>query len=113
MSTSTSEERQEVAAAMREVSSRGVQNLTLGEVLNSILTGGAPQPTNYREMFRCLADLIDPTCHLVPCDREDNSGIKMLSCPACGLSGSESFWAMQDVRFCPHCGARVTSGGER
>lgn len=36
------DERREVAATMRVISCRGVEHLTLGEVLNSILTGGAP-----------------------------------------------------------------------
>lgn len=53
-------ERREVAATMRAISSRGVKDLTLGEVLNSILTGGAPRPTTDMAILARLADLIDP-----------------------------------------------------
>ena len=53
-------ERREIAATMRAVSRRGVKDLTLGEVLNSILTGGAPRPTTAMAILERLADLIDP-----------------------------------------------------
>lgn len=56
----TDEERREVAATMRAISCRGVKDLTLGEVLNSILTGGAPRPTTEMAILARLADLIDP-----------------------------------------------------
>lgn len=99
MSTSTSEERQEVAAAMREVSCRGVQNLTLGEVLNSILTGGAPGPTTKMAILDRLADLIDPTCHVVPFDEES---MRLPHCSRCGEPILKPW-----PNYCPQCGARV------
>nr|DAI14932.1 MAG TPA: hypothetical protein [Caudoviricetes sp.] len=54
------DKRREVAATMRAISCRGVKDLTLGEVLNSILTGGAPRPTTEMAILARLADLIDP-----------------------------------------------------
>lgn len=57
-------ERRDIAATMRIISDEGVRNLTLGEILNSILTGGAPRPTTEMAILARLADLIDrPTCH--------------------------------------------------
>lgn len=56
----TNEERREVAATMRIISREGVRDLTLGEVLNSILTGGAPRPVTEMAILARLADLIDP-----------------------------------------------------
>lgn len=59
-STISNEERREVAATMRVISASGLRNLTLGEMLNSILTGGAPRPTTEMAILASLADLIEP-----------------------------------------------------
>ncbi len=56
----SNEERRSVAACMRAIPGWGIKNLTLGEMLNSILTGGAPVPTTDMEILACLADLIEP-----------------------------------------------------
>ena len=90
---------------MRIISGEGVRNLTLGEVLNSILTGGAPQPTTEMAILACLADLIDPTCH----DVGDPYDGRCFECSACGemwkmICGSPSD---NGLNFCPCCGARV------
>ena len=53
-------DRREMAATMRAISVGGVRNFTLGAVLNSILTSGAPRPTTEMEILARLADLIDP-----------------------------------------------------
>lgn len=48
----TSDERREVAAAMRAIASGPtVENVGLGEMLNSILTGGVPRPTTNRAII--------------------------------------------------------------
>lgn len=104
------DERREVAERMRVVADGPyVSTLSFGEMMNSVLTDGAPQPTNYREMFRCLADLIDPTCHPVPSDGG------FFTCSECGERIGAVLPAIGAVlmHHCSHCGARVTSGGER
>ena len=93
------EERREVAATMMAISCRGVKDLTLGEVLNSILTGGAPRPTTEMAILARLADLIDrPVTHNIA----EHPGFK------CKLCGDE--WPL-DIGFdyCPRCGAEVVS----
>ena len=93
-------ERREVAATMRTISGRGVKDLTLGEVLNSILTGGAPRPTTEMAILARLADLIDrPTTTLT----EDEDG--HTCCANCGCAALY----MSDATFCPDCGAEVVS----
>lgn len=104
MTAPTSDERREVAATMRVISSEGVKHLTLGEVLNSILTGGAPRPTTEVAIIACLADLIDPTCEVVPFDEES---MRLPHCSRCGQPMLKPW-----PKFCPNCGARVTGGGE-
>ena len=91
-------ERREVAATMRTISCRGVKDLTLGEVLNSILTGGAPRPTTEMAILARLADLIDrPTTTLT----EDEDG--RACCANCGCAALY----MSDATYCPDCGAEV------
>lgn len=59
-----------------------------------------------------LADLIDPTCH-----NADDGVRGGFVCSECGYHVEQDtmdadFNAWEDLRHCPHCGARVTSGGE-
>lgn len=98
----TSDERREVAERMRVVAyGPYVDTLSFGEMMNSVLTDGAPRPTNYREMFRCLADLIDPTCEAA----YDNPFASDFNyrCMACG----EHFSTCGEPRYCPGCGRRI------
>ena len=99
-------ERREVAATMRAISGRGVKDLTLGEVLNSILTGGAPRPTTEMAILANLADLIDrPTCEDVFVPRGDGfTPYVEFKCSACDCSHV----SLTYVRYCPNCGAEVT-----
>lgn len=98
-------ERREVAATMRAISGRGVKDLTLGEVLNSILTGGAPRPTTEMAILANLADLIDrPTCEDVSVPRGDGfTPYVEFKCSACGCSHV----SLTYVCYCPNCGAWV------
>ena len=74
------------------------------------------------EVLSTLADLIDPTCEMVPATRHPYGDYANCRCSACGYDGAfeplvrpvdgypvpdERMW-----RYCPHCGCRVT-GGER
>ena len=101
-------ERREIAATMMAISRRGVKDLTLGEVLNSILTGGAPRPTTEMAILARLADLIDrPTC--------ENGGRlnkRTFLCSACGYKAyahSDSDCNPHDFSYCPECGSEVIS----
>lgn len=105
----TSDERREVAARLREAvvddghigkpyGEQGFQ-VTLRRIIG---TSNPSRPTLYAR----LADLIDPTCEI----KDDNRWTSDFAyvCRACG----EHFSTCNQPRFCPHCGARVTSGGE-
>ena len=54
------------------------------------------------DVFNMLADLIDPTCHVVPFD-----GDRLSHCSSCGHPILKPW-----PNFCPCCGARITGGGE-
>lgn len=56
----------------------------------------------YSDILQRIADLIDPTCHLV----EDENGYT--ACSECGCTAL----CMLDASYCPECGARVVSGDE-
>lgn len=100
------EKRREVAATMMAISCRGVKDLTLGEVLNSILTGGAPRPTTEMAILARLADLIDR-----PAIKPEPSGRAYWRCPRCGAFNYRS--AVTDccgvipAHYCANCGAEV------
>lgn len=93
---------------MRAISCRGVKDLTLGEVLNSILTGGAPRPTTEMAILARLADLIDrPTCK----NSEYLYDGSFFECSECGERWELSCGSPADnnLNFCPRCGAEVVS----
>lgn len=99
-------ERREVAATMKAISCRGVKDLTLGEVLNSILTGGAPRPTTEMAILARLADLIDrPMCKNLATKSADE-----LLCSECGEHVDIAYMENADdyhAKHCPNCGAEV------
>lgn len=101
-------ERREIAATMVAISCRGVKDLTLGEVLNSILTGGAPRPTTEMAILARLADLIDrPTC-----ENGERLNERAFLCSACGYEAhtySDSDCNPHDFSYCPECGSEVVS----
>lgn len=108
---STSDERREVAATMRAISCMGVRDLTLGEVLNSILTFGAPRPTTEMAILDRLADLIDPMCRnasgcqdVFECS-ECRCKVELIA-EVCNEYG-EPFGVPLMPSWCPNCGAEV------
>lgn len=103
-------ERREVAATMRAISGRGVKDLTLGEVLNSILTGGAPRPTTEMAILANLADLLDrPTCKYV------SIGNRRFGCSWCGHVVKLDYdvpvanETRMPFNYCSNCGAEVVN----
>lgn len=98
----SNEERREVAATMRAISCRGVEHLTLGEVLNSILTGGAPRPTTEMAILARLADLIDRPSTTRHGKFRTKYGRETPCCEVCGYSIGDMRWG-----YCPKCGAEV------
>lgn len=107
-------DRREMAATMRAISVSGLRNLTLGEMLNSILTRGAPRPTTEMSILASLADLIDrPTCD-VRMGVTGHVGV----CTRCGAMvemRAAVFDAIEALptRYCPNCGAEVVPDAQR
>ena len=107
--------REEVAKKLREAGERldkeAPSNLTaaayttLFELLES---AGIRDNNSYSDVFNRLADLIDPTCHLVEVDDE---GKTSYVCSSCGNFGSEEVQLLDSFNFCPVCGARVVRDG--
>lgn len=103
--------REEVAKKWRGVGERldkeppisltGTACITLFELLES---AGIRDNNSYSDVFSRLADLIDPTCHIV----EDNSTDETnYVCSSCGNFGSEEAQLLNSFNYCPVCGARV------
>ena len=99
-------DRREMAATMRAISVSGLRTLTLGEMLNSILTRGAPRPTTEMAILASLADLIDrPTCRNLSPKPAD-----VLLCSECGEHVDIAYVETCDeyhAKYCPNCGAEV------
>ena len=121
----SSEDRREVAARLRsaaktESGSPGYLWNRLEIAVNGWRFGDVIDDSYvfYNGVFERLADLIDPTCHdTLPATWDT------FECSECGPQ-----WAVSPVyigpdgttehdtekpSYCPNCGARVTSGGER
>lgn len=114
---STSDERREVASALR-----GDPNDTLIPQSRDGFEGMTYREAAYRFWDMCrrvrdaanvdiaysttsvLADLIDPTCEIVPFDEES---MRLPHCSSCGQPILKPW-----PNYCPCCGARVTRGGE-
>lgn len=68
------------------------------------------------DVFAMLAELIDPTCHGIEELEPDGIGAPpryTSRCSACGQVWDETCGIPRFPPYCPNCGARVTSGGER
>lgn len=55
--------------------------------------------------MRKLAELIDPTCHVVPFDEES---MRLPHCSKCGQPILKPW-----PNFCPNCGARVVNSDDQ
>lgn len=103
--------REEVAKKWRETGERldkeppisltGTACIALWELLES---AGIRDNNSYSDLFNRLADLIDPTCHIVKADTEDGTSYV---CSRCGNFGSEEVQLLDAFNYCPVCGARV------
>jgi DNA-directed RNA polymerase subunit RPC12/RpoP len=122
--TFTSDERRDVAKKIRKFVDvygdkiEDAEMVLLGTVCRRGEFGEVVRPTSEVELLAMVADLIDPVCHVS--DKEithqptlDAMAVHVYTCDSC----SSTFY-MGDVcihpepLYCPHCGARVTSGGE-
>jgi DNA replicative helicase MCM subunit Mcm2 (Cdc46/Mcm family) len=104
--TPTSDERREVAARLR------AYPLELAKAEHK---GKDPLQLPADVMY----DLIDPTCEVMEVPDNDEFMVRVVSGFVCKRCGHEAIverncdGSAEPPRFCPHCGARVTSGGER
>lgn len=115
-----SDERRMVAARLRKaVKEHLYSSSDLGEsIAAEVNCYGYPR----EKVFTHLADLIDPTCtvakSLDESDRDRGFAMFTYKCPECGSLWSNfdtggSGWAVwkdgwpTEVRYCPHCGARI------
>lgn len=103
----SSEERREVAQALRDANDTELYVMYLNEILAGIL--GVCPTDSYenveRKILDRLADLIDPTCHVVIPNEMDGECF----CSECGaLLGEYGYTA-----YCPCCGARCVDNGGR
>ena len=102
----TSDERREVAERMRK-------SVGISEFVRSVGIDPDGNDWLWKDVAARVADLIDPTCH-----NADDGVLGGFVCSECGYHVEQDtmdadFNAWEDLRHCPHCGARVTSGGER
>ena len=104
--------REEVAKKWRETGERldkeppsslmGTACITLFDLLES---AGIRDNNSYSDIFSRLADLIDPTCHVVICGQSDKYHV-CKTCSECHFGWHEDIYD-KDFSFCPNCGARV------
>jgi len=103
--TPTSDERREVAATLRDAKrkcdERGYPWMTDDLCL---AIGYEHDYEADNGIFDRLADLMDPTCHVVPFDEES---MRLPHCSKCGQPMLKPW-----PNFCPHCGARVVREGD-
>lgn len=114
----TSDERRRIAERLREEGrvlakldeGSETASLTLDDVL------GVSHDGTWEDQFDRLADLMDPTCHVIPGEEavaELKDGTRLTGVPlSCGhvVFGVS---AKDMPKFCCECGSRITSGGER
>ena len=127
----TSDERREVAARLRDEADgfRRLENelgqltIDLGEVTAVFQDvahfAGLDGTVRTCVLLDRIADLIDPTCEVMEVPDNDEFMVRVVSGFVCKRCGHEAIverncdGSAEPPRFCPHCGARVTSGGER
>lgn len=99
----TSDERREVAEMLREQAYEGY-GINLESMLYALGLDPDDEERGDEDVFEMLADLIDPTCHVVPFDEE---GMRLSHCSKCGQPMLKPW-----PNFCPNCGARVVERGD-
>lgn len=132
---STSDERREVARKLRDCifyakghdlngdcdmwSDKCVETrCTLYNDIAACIEEGGNVNLSAEEVFDRLADLIDPTCEVMEVPDNDEFMVRVVSGFVCKRCGHEAIverncdGSAEPPRFCPHCGARVTSGGD-
>ena len=96
--TPTSDERREVAERLRMAANFDEWlDLTIENAIFGVF-GEVRRP-----IADTLADLIDPTCHMVDTDHEYEDSIR---CDVCQMTFNRPW---EPFKFCPNCGARVVS----
>lgn len=110
------DERREVAHQLQSASYDSLGSESLQRALARI-TGA--KDTSWRGVLRRIADLIDPTCHIVlkPSDSDFNDEPHYL-CSRCGKAGIDVYerddytlaGIVDHARYCSNCGARVVGG---
>lgn len=117
----TSDERRELARKLREAAiDDGHVGRPYGEqgfqvTLRRIIGTSNPKRST---LYARLADLIDPTCKVMEVPDNDEFMVRVVSGFVCKRCGHEAIverncdGSAEPPRFCPCCGARVTSGGE-
>ena len=119
----TSDERREVAARLRayqlesvKADHKGEDPLQLPADVMYDLMDIAGVGEDFDSLLPSLADLIDPTCHVIPGEEavaELKDGTRLTGVPlSCGhvVFGVS---AKDMPKFCCECGSRITRGGER
>ena len=106
---SNEDERREVAARLREDAncSESSPRFVVESYLGIEYDGTDALEESYKsESLLHLADLMDPTCEMVDVEQEEGGYQGTGLCSKCGELLLPTF------TFCPHCGARVTDGGD-
>lgn len=94
--------RQEVAEKIRKIGEYDCYETALYEIDEIIGTGNSPL---FSDFLNRLADLIDPTCHMVDSEWDNGECTWGCICQECG-SKFEHKRAIY-LNYCPNCGARV------
>ncbi len=89
----------------REVAERMRKSVGISEFIRSVGIDPDGFDWLWKDVAARVADLIDPTCHVVPSDEES---IRPPHCSICGQPILRPW-----PNYCPHCGARITGVGER
>ena len=98
----TPEERHEAAEKLRE-NSTAAHNAE--EALRIICKCTIRTMKGSKGVMEVLADLIDPTCHMVDSEWDNGECTWGCICKECGSKFEHERVAY--INYCPHCGARV------
>ena len=115
MSDKMSDERREVARRLREYPVHLALSMEGGSLVRALaMLSGLLNVTGLRQddpawLYRRLADLIDPTCHVSVCGHPDKHHV-CRTCDKCSFGWYEDVHE-ERFRFCPNCGRRFVGGG--